>query len=284
MSRKISSIFERSVLSRISALTTALWLILALTVIPAAAEEEEMKPVFTRVAAWDVKRAHWDDFVEFMKERNRPVMEQLLADGVISEFGIDAESLHSPDGYSHSTWFSTNSMADMDKVFAAWKQADDKSDEPAQQAQNAMFDEMVVKHADFLMRTEYQRARKATVEGGYFQSAKFRVKMGKGKDYLSYYNHRIKPVYEQLLAAGDVVAFGRSEEEIVTGMPGAQFVWYVVEDGAGLDKVRAAFDAHWGEMDEEGRRARWTSIMDFVEEGSFRESLTHISYLQIAAQ
>lgn len=277
--------FKYRALARISSLALALCLMLGFASFPAvAAEEDEMKPVFTRVAVWDVKRSNWGDFVEFMKERNRPVMEQLLADGVISEFGIDATSLHSPDGYTHSTWFSTSSMADMDKVFAAWKQAYDKLDESAQKAQDTMFEEMVVKHADYLLRSEFQRANKATVEGGYFQSGHFRVKMGKNRAYLSYYNNRIKPIYEQLLASGDIVAFGRSEEEIVTGKPNSEMVWFVVNDGAGLDKVRAASEAHWGEMDEEGRRARWTSIMDFVEEGSFREHLSHISHMQIVAQ
>jgi hypothetical protein len=272
-------------LTRIAIMASALCLVLSAVTLPAAAgEEDEMKPVFTRVGVWDVPRAHWGDFVDFMKERSRPVMEQLFNEGVVSEYGIDSAALHSPDGYTHSTWFSTGSMADMDKVFAAWEQAYDKLDEATRKEQDVKFDAMVIKHADFLLRTEYQRARKATVEGGYFQVAKFRVKMGKGKDYLSYYNHRVKPVYEQLLAAGDVVAFGRSEEEIVTGKPGTQLVWFVVNDGAGLDKVRAAFEANWGEMDEEGRRARWSSIMDFVEEGSFRENLSHISHMQIAAQ
>jgi hypothetical protein len=272
-------------LSRIAILATALCLVLSAVTLPAAAgEEDEMKPVFTRVALWDVERDHWGDFVEFIKTYNMPVMKQLFADGVISEYGIDAMSLHKPDGYTHATWFTTSSMADMDKVYDAWEQAGEALGEEKKKANDVKFNGMMVKHRDYLMRTEFQKARKALVEGGYYLGATFRVKMGSGKDFLSYYNNRIKPVYEKMLANGDIVAFGHSEEEIVTNKPGGHSVWYVVDNGAGLDKVREAFKADWGEMDEEGRRARWTSIMDFVEEGSFREHLSRIIHMEIAAQ
>lgn len=285
MKKKTHSNLEHPILTRFSVLAMALCLMLAVIALPAAAgEDEEMKPVFTRVALWEVDRDHWGDFVEFIETNNRPVMEQLFADGVVSEYGIDAMTLHKPDGYTHATWFTTSSMADMDKVYDAWEKAGEKLGEAKQKEQDTRFNGMIGKHRDYLLRTEFQRARKALVEGGYFYGASFRVKMGKGKDFLSYYNNRIKPVYEQMLADGDIVAFGRSEEEIVTEKPGGQEVWYIVDGGAGLDKVRAAFAANWGEMDDEGRRARWISIMDWVEEGSYREHLSRIIHMQVAAQ
>jgi hypothetical protein len=60
--------------------------------------------------------------------------------------------------------------------------------------------------------------------------------------------------------------------------------WYIVRDADGLDAVDAAFDASWDEIDGEGRRARWTSIMDVIEEDSFRETMTSIIKMSMTAK
>lgn len=51
----------------------------------------------------------------------------------------------------------------------------------------------------------------------------------------------------------------------------------------GMDAVEAAFDADWGGLDEEGRRARWVSIMDTVDEASFRSNMSNIRHYQVKA-
>ncbi len=60
-------------------------------------------------------------------------------------------------------------------------------------------------------------------------------------------------------------------------------LWYITAEADGLDVVEAAFEAAWGELDEEGRRARWISIMDFVEEDSYRSFMSKLHAYQVSA-
>jgi|GEM_PF-1852513 len=278
---------DRSAIHRIPALLAIFAIILSVLALPAVAgegEEAEMKPAFTRVGLWDIKRSSWGEFVEMYKAFDKPIMERLLAEGVISEYGIDSDVIHRPEGYTHSMWFTTDSMADMARVYEAWDRAGEELGEEKRKEMDEKFEGMILKHRDYILRSEHMKARTAEVEHGYYHASMFRVKKGENRDFLSYYNNRWKSVCDELLASGDIVAYGRTEEEIVTHKPGGVSVWYIVDSAAGLDTVRAAFEADWAKMDEEGRRARWTSIMEFVEEGSYRENLTHIIHMGIKAR
>ena len=72
---------------------------------------EDQPVVYTRVAQWQIARQNWTAYEKDLKKNTVPVMEKLLADGVITEFGADRTSVHTPDGFTHSTWFSAKSLA-----------------------------------------------------------------------------------------------------------------------------------------------------------------------------
>lgn len=255
---------------------------LGLPLVSAAADtSDEAKGTdsYTRVALWAVDRNHWVDFTGDFEKYEQPILEKLFAEGVITEWGIDSNVIHKPDGYTHSTWFSASSMSALAKAGAAFTRAwKDVGDDV-----NSSFNAMVGKHRDYIIKTKGMRATATTLDDGYFMGHQVIVTRGKHRQFMSYWNHRIKPVYEQLLADGTIVSYGLSQEEVTTGNPMSTDWWYVMADADGFDKVKAAFEGSWDEMDEEGQRARWLSIMDVVEEDSFTEWLTHISHMQVAA-
>ena len=246
-----------------------------LTATPAAAQEDPA-PVYTRVAMWQVERAQWSDFVDFFEMYDQPVMEKLFNEGVIIEWGLDAMSLHHPEGYTHGTWWSATSMANLEKVLKAFDQAAEAKGKEEQKRIDTEFAGMITKHRDYLLRSNTYRSTAAKLDDGYFVSSSVRVKRDKDDDYHSFWDNRVKPVYEKLLEEGTIVAFCLTVEEISTDKPGGHESWYFTANAEGLDKVKAAFRASWGEEDEEGRRARWTSIKDVVETGTHREQLTHL--------
>lgn len=246
----------------------------------AADQDEEAKGTdsYTRVALWEVDRDNWSDFKDEFEKYDQPILEKLFADGTITEWGLDANALHKPDGYTHSTWYSASSMSALAKAGEAYNQAwEDLGDEV-----DSSFNDMVGRHRDFIIQTEGMRAKAVTIDGGYFVGHEVIVTRGKYRQFMSYWNNRIKPVYEQLLADGAIVAYGLSEEEVTTGNPMSTDWWYVMADADGFDAVKAAFEASWEDMDDEGRRARWLSVMDVVEEDSFSEWITHIIHMQVA--
>ena len=83
---------------------------------PAFPTTPDQAVVYTRVAQWQIARPHWGAYEKDLKKNTVPVMEKLLADGVITEFGADRTTVHTPDGYTHSTWFCATSQANLEKA------------------------------------------------------------------------------------------------------------------------------------------------------------------------
>ena len=86
-------------------------------------------------------RVHWADFEKDFKKNEQPVLEKLLADGVITQYGLDAASVYTADGQTHSTWFSSRSLANLEKVLDTRVAANEKltSEERRKQNTNLAF-------------------------------------------------------------------------------------------------------------------------------------------------
>jgi hypothetical protein len=259
----------------------------ALVVMPQpvlAADDEKPKTTYTRVELWQVERARWGDYVEMFETYDQPILEQLMADGAITEWGIDAEVLHQPGGYTHSVWYSADSMGALAKAGEAYIAAWEAMDKESTKALDADFASMITKHRDYVVETEGQRSVAGNLDGGYYQAGLVQVSQGKDRAFHSYWNNRMKPVYEKLFDEGVVLAYGLSTEKITTDNPRLHSWWFIVKDADGLDAVDAAFDASWEAEDEEGRRARWASIMDVVDEDTYREDMTSIIKMSMSAK
>lgn len=250
----------------------------------ARAADDDTKVTYTRIEAWQVERASWKSFVEMFEKYDQPIMEKLMADGAITEWGIDAMALHSPEGYTHTTWYSAESLGALAKAGAAYESAWEAMDEKSKMDLEAEFASMVTMHRDYVVDTENYRAAAGTVDGGYYHGQFVLVEPGGDRGFHSYWENRMKPIFESLFEKGIVLAYGLSTENIVTDNPRGHSWWYVVGDADGLDAVEAAFDASWDELDQEGRRERWASIKDVVEEDSYREELTSIIHWSAKAQ
>jgi hypothetical protein len=263
-------------------LTAVVVIAVALAVPAAADDEEKHEPVYTRVALWQVDRGHWGAFVEMFETYDKPILEKMFANGQIVEWGMDSESLHEPDGWTHATYLSATSVGALEKAMAAYDEAWTEMAGERLEELDTKFADMITKHRDYLTQSRMWSSA-ASFEDGYWRSMTVKVPREKDDDFHSYWDNRVKGVYKELLERGTIVAFGMSTEEIVTEEPGWHTMWYVTPSADGMDAVEAAFDADWGELDEEGRRARWVSIMDTIEEGSFRSNMSNIHHYQVKA-
>jgi hypothetical protein len=247
---------------------------------PLVAQEDQR--IYTRVALWQVERARWSDFVEWFETYDQPVMEQLFADGTVVEWGLDASSLHRPDGYTHGTWFSSTSLADLEAVLDAFDaDMEARGDEGADAL--ADFASMITGHRDYLLRDLVRGATDAQLDGGYWVGNFSNVKPGEGSAYRSYWDEHTEPLFESLLADGTIVAYGLTVEDVITEGFGGRTSWYIVPNAAGLDAVGAAFRATWQALSDEGRRARIASIIAFSEEGSFQEFISELGHYAVKA-
>ena len=92
-------------------LLVPLFISLLLVPFSSALLAQDSDTLYTRVAWWQVPRTKWQAFIELFEKAQKPVLDRMLNSGVLEEYGFDAASLHHPDGYTHSVWFSAKSLA-----------------------------------------------------------------------------------------------------------------------------------------------------------------------------
>ena len=144
---------------------------------------EDQPVVYTRVAQWQIARPNWGAYEKDLKKNTVPVMEKLLADGVIIEFGADRTTVHSPDGYTHSTWFCARSLANLEKALDALVESESKLTPEERRKQDTDF--AGTKHADMILRSVAYHNRTVKTEKGYGTVSVQKMQPGKAQDYRS---------------------------------------------------------------------------------------------------
>ena len=108
-------------------------------------------------------------------------MEKLLADGVITEFGADRTTVHSPDGYTHSTWFCSRTLAGLEKALDALVASESKLTPGQRKKQDTDFSG--TKHADLILRSVAYHNRPVKTDKEYETVSVQKVQPGKADDY-----------------------------------------------------------------------------------------------------
>jgi len=226
-----------------SRIRKALLLALAATVLGSSAGAQAPDPtmVYTRIANWQIARPNWEAYTDDLKKNTLPVLEKLLADGVITEYGLVSASVHTPDGYTHATWFSSRTIAGLDKALAAILAADKKL--PPAERRRGDTDFAGTKHADMLVRSRIVRTQTTKLSSGYLTVGTDQIQPGKAQAYNERYEKVVRPIIEPLAASGAVTSFGIDTEFIHTGDQMTRSRWYLVPNADGLDKVAAAITA-----------------------------------------
>jgi len=239
-----------------------------------AAEAQEKPPLYTRIANWTIARASWEAYERQSIKIFQPVMDKLLADGVITEYGFDTISLHSAEGPTHSSWFSSKTLAGLEKTIEAIQAATEKMSPEDRKKQDSDF--AGSKHRDFLVFSSEYRSRPSTLNKGYDLSTMTTVKPGKNREFREFWKKYFQPTYEQLFNEGTVVAYGLAEEQIHTDKPGTLVTWWVVPNAEALDKVDAAQEAARNKFSQTERRAIGDEFRELTEPGSHRDSMWQI--------
>ena len=171
--------------------------------------------VFTRIANWQLARPNWEAYTDDLKKNTLPVLEKLLADGVITEYGLVSAAVHTPDGYTHSTWYSSKTIAGLEKALAAILAADKKL--PAAERRRGDTDFAGTKHSDLLVRSRIVRAQTTKLTSGYMTVGMDQIQPGKMQAYNERFEKVLRPIIEPLAASGAVTSYGVDTEFIHTG-------------------------------------------------------------------
>ena len=211
---------------------------LASLTVPATAQEPDGTMVFTRVANWQIARSNWDAYEANVKKNELPVLEKLLADGVITEYAIARNLVHTPDGFTHTTWFSSKTLAGLEQALAAVVAAGAKL--PTADQRRANTDFAGSKHSDIVSRSRVVKGKAAKLSSGYGYIATDVIQPGKVAAYNERFEKLGRTVLDALFASGAVVAHGIDQEFIHTTNPNTRTRWVVFADAAGLDKMLEA--------------------------------------------
>jgi hypothetical protein len=235
---------------------------------------QDSDTIYTRVAWWQVPRTKWQAFVELFEKAQKPVLDRMLNSGVLEDYGFDAVSLHHPEGYTHSVWFSAKSLAGLEQTLDAFQEAASAS---GTNLPNEIAG-LVTKHRDDIFRSIFHGAKSVKLDDGYFMGSMNQVKPGRNREYREIWEANVKPVYEQLLSAGTISAYGLDTQFIHTEEPGSMMSWYIIPNIEADEKVGDAFDAAWEKVSEADRDARQAKFRSLTERSGHRDDMTRIIY------
>ena len=94
---------------------------------------------FTRFLYVKAKPGKGGEYRKVWEKYNKPVLDKLLADGVVLAYGLAVEEVRTDGDFTHFTWFATKDLASMDKVRSAFVADRDKRSQDEQDAITAAF-------------------------------------------------------------------------------------------------------------------------------------------------
>jgi len=233
---------------------------------PLRAQNDEGKPpVYTYIAEWSVPRAQWPDQVK-LDEQERPLMEKMVSNGDILEYGYFANLIHQEGEPTHGSWFTASSEG---KLLKALEQIYASGMTSAPVSANS-------KHWDFIVESRTYKGRSGHYENAYMSGSQWQVKPGEGRAFNELMKSTLVPVMEKLVADGSIVSYAVSTEDYHTEKPGMVTLVSTAADANGLDKMDDALEAALGKD-----RAIGAAIATMTEGDAHRDFLLHVTHMQI---
>lgn len=234
---------------------------------PTAASAQQPAPTgYTFVAEWDVPRDKWVEIAAFAEKNWRPLLERLVADGTLVNFGIYETVVHAPEEMTHGLWWSSATMAGIEKArLEAIKVP------PAPGLVGA-------KHRDYFLRSLIWKSRPGSGSGGYLRVATSVVQPGKGTQWRALWEKYTQPFYEEMIANGTFGAYGVQLEQVVTADPGVRMVVSVAPNAEALDKAAAASNALTAKRSQDERDAITAAFGQVTVPSASRSYLARIVY------
>ena len=214
--------------------------VLAVVVVPAAISQMEPAPrVYTYVGQFQVPRANWAQYSEDIDKTFVPIAEKMLADGTIVSWSTFEQIIHTPDGYTHGSAWSSTSLAGLMKVLDEVRK---NGPRPGQIA--------ATKHEDLLMQTTMYHAGSGTPT--YLRVVCSNAKADKPDAYTAMLKKLLVPTFEEQLKKGAATYYGVDEQYVNTLTPSMRCVVIDYPDAEGMDKWATAINttmAKWSAAD-----------------------------------
>jgi len=207
---------------------------------PAGAQTTEVKekpPLYTYVGSFALPRAKWAD-MEKQGAADVKIFDKALSSGQLVGYGMDTELVHTNDGYTHDSFWSSMSLAGVLGVLEDLEKSGPGGGSALASA---------TKHDDSLLVSRYYNWKATSFKGAYSHVAAYTLKENAPDNALDVLSKSFGvPLFEKLLADGTILEYEIDEEQIHTVAPGRFWVVYVCKTADGLDKVNTALNGAFG--------------------------------------
>ncbi|HVS88707.1 MAG TPA: hypothetical protein VHF01_10880 [Candidatus Acidoferrum sp.] len=225
--------------------------VLAVFSVPIALSQmERAQPVYTYVSQFQVPRANWAQFAEDNDKTFVPVMERFMADGTIMGWSTFETMVHTPDGYTNGSSWSSNSLAGIMCVLDELRKGGPR---PGQLA--------ATKHEDYLMQSTMHHASTVTGGSGYLRVVCQMAKADRPGEYAAALNKYLVPTFEEQFKKGVATSYGVDEQYVNSSAPSLRCLVITYPNAEGMDKWATAINATLGKMSDADRAAFFGSTV-----------------------
>lgn len=211
-----------------------------LTAAPASAQTAEVKekpPLYTYIGSFALPRSKWAE-IEKQNVAEQKTFDKAVAGGRLVGYGTDVELVHTNDGFTHDSFWSSMSMGGVLGVLDDLEKGGTTTGSVLASA---------TKHEDALVVSRYYNWKPGTTKGGYSHVASYTLKDNAPDNALDVISRSFGvPLFEKLLAEGSVMEYEIDEEQIHTEKPNRFWVVYLCKSADDLDKVNAALNGAFG--------------------------------------
>lgn len=215
-----------------------LLIVLAVILVPAALPQmETAQPVYTYVSQFQVPRANWAAFSEENEKTFVPVAEKMLADGTLVAWSTFETIVHTPDGFTHGSSWSSNSIAGLMKVLDELRKG---SPRPGQIA--------ATKHEDYLMQSTMYHASSGSSTSGYLRVVCQMAKADKPGDYAAGLKKYLVPMFDEQFKKGVATSYALDEQYVNNAPQSLRCLVITYPNAESMDKWATAVNATLGKM------------------------------------
>jgi hypothetical protein len=220
---------------------------------------------YTYVGEWNIPRAQWGAFLSDFDANTKPVLDKLASSGVLISWGAFESIVHVPDGYSHGVWWTATSYAGIEKARL----------ELVKSASGSASLTAATAHRDYYMRTIAGGGKPASGEG-YLNIASYLLKAGKGQEWKQLWDKNSKPMLDELVGKGALLAYSVDVEDVHTDSPMWRHVVTVSPSAEADDQYVTAFDAATAKLTPEERKTQGLMMDAVLEPGAHRDAYARI--------
>jgi len=227
---------------------------------PASAQTAPASEPYTFVAEWQIPRAQWAAFATDFEKNTRPVLEKLAAGGTLISWGVYETIVHVPEANTHGVWWSATSYAAMEKARRELLPA--AAGSPSLAAATG--------HRDYYLRSIVGGGKAGSGEG-YLNVSQYVLKAGKGQEWKQLWEKHSKPIFDDLVAKGQLIDYSIDVEDVHTDNGMVRMVATLSPSAEADDQFVAAFDAADAKLTPEERKTRGLTMEALLEPGMHRD-------------